>query len=604
MTPQHPLVEHAQAALSRLALVPHLGEPSRGSADKLERAWVRAPLAVAIGGAVSARTELFNYLCGRKVLDPDTRQVGCAGLRIRRGAQTRFKARRDDGTTEEHVLPPEPAEDDATRMRSEAATAEVAERRLALERVERALPRFVRARPRGLLIFLWPIWWLLTRRYRRELANRRFTEMAYDEACDALDATKRELETAESRIRMQRGRFFESLRALSSGPPLGSSVREVELELGEGPLPEGVELIELTRPAQAAESVDAIFLVERDVIHAPHNDDGAALAVGKVPDVIANLPALLGRARTLTLALHARDALEPVVTKLDDEVTDSEESLRLSVERLEAMHIPDKLAFVQKQLANVRPQISQSIHAVIEHAAHHLGSELAALGHEWTASIANSRNNDELKAALSRIEKSAPLDAKRIAQEIHLLAVGGAAGSAHDLFPELLAALRPHGLDEAPPRSAPQLPPIELMPTMTRTPAAKLSGAAGWLSGLFRSFDSRRSDVQAKAAARMTHLREVASSELLDAEPKLFATIEAALQAQLVAAMARQEAWLETALANQRSLVAREGAKLAPIARMRDNLRHDLDKLVEGITQIERENSGLAAAAIAVTSVA
>ena len=585
-------------------MVPHLGEPSRGSADKLERAWVRAPLAVAIGGAVSARTELFNYLCGRKVLDPDGRQLGCAGLRIRRGAQTRFKARRDDGTTEEHLLPPEHAEDDATRMRTEAATAEVAERKLALERVERALPRFVRARPHGVWIFLWPIWWLLTRRYRRALADRRFTEMAYDEACDALDVTKRELEATESRIRMQRGRFFESLRALSSGPPLGSSVREVELELGEGPLPEGVELIELTRPAQTAESVDAIFLVERDVIHAPHNDDGAALAVGKIPDVIANLPALLGRARTLTLALHARDALEPVVTKLDDDVTDSEESLRLSIERLEAMEISDKPAFVQKQLASVRPQISQSIHAVIEHASHHLNSELAALGNEWTASIANSHTNDELKTVLQRIEKTAPIDAKRIAQEIHMLAVGGAAGSAHDLFPELLATLRPHGLEEAPPRGAPQLPPIELMPTMTRTPPAKLSGAANWLSGLFRSFENRRSDVQTKAAARMTQLRELASSELLDAEPKLFAAIEATLQAQLVAAIARQEAWLETALANQRDLVAREGAKLAPIARMRDNLRKDLDKLVEGIMQIERENGGLAAAAIAVTSVA
>lgn len=604
MTPQHPLVEHAQAALARLAEVPRLGEASRGSADKLERAWVRAPLAVAIGGAVPARTELFNYLCGRKVFDPDERQIGCAGLRIRRGKQTRFKARRNDGTTEEHLLPPEHADDDATRMRTQSATAEVQERKLALERVEHALPRFVRKRPRGIWMFLWPIWWLLTRRYRRALADRRFTEMAYDEACEALAVTKRELEEAEGRIRVQRGRFFESLRALSSGSPLGSGVREVELELGDGPLPPGVELIELTRPAQATESVDAIFLVERDVIHAPHNADGNALKVGKVPDVIANLPVLLGRARTLTLATAARDALEPVVTKLDHDVTDSEESFRLSIDRLEAMQIGDKLEFVQKQLASVRPQISQSIHAVIEHAAHHLGSELAALGNEWAATIANARTNDELKAAVQRIEQSAPLDAKRIAQEIHMLAVGGAAGSAHDLFPELLASLKPHGLEEPPPRTAPQLPPIDLMPTMTHTPPGKLSGAGGWLSGLFRSFETRRTDVATKATARVTQLRELASSELLNAEPKLFAAIEATLQAQLLAAIARQEAWLEKTLANQRNFVAREGAKLAPLARMRDSLRDDLDKLAAGIEQLENENIGLAAAAAAVTSIA
>jgi hypothetical protein len=68
------------------------------------------------------------------------------GLRIRRGRATRFTAIRDDGTTEEHVLPPEHADDDALRMRANATEAEVNERKLALQRVEK---RCRRGRARG-----------------------------------------------------------------------------------------------------------------------------------------------------------------------------------------------------------------------------------------------------------------------------------------------------------------------------------------------------------------------------------------------------------------------------------------------------------------------
>ena len=133
-----------------------------------------------IGGAVQARTELFNHLLGRKVLDPESRPVGSAALRIRRGKvhAVRGEARR----RHDRVARP------ATRATTTtccacarfAARAEVAERQLALERVEKSLPRMARARPRGLMILLWPLWWLLTRRHRRMLADRRFTEIAYD----------------------------------------------------------------------------------------------------------------------------------------------------------------------------------------------------------------------------------------------------------------------------------------------------------------------------------------------------------------------------------------------------------------------------------------
>src|SRR5207253_158971 len=112
-----------------------------------------------------------------------------------------------------------------------------------------------------------------------------------------------------------------------------------------------------------------------------------------------------------------------------------------------------------------------------------------------------------------------------------------------------------------------------------------------------------RADVGAKAEARMKHLREVALSEILDVEPKLRTAIEQALLQMMLAAITRQVEWLDKTLALEREAVSREGIALAPLARMRDRLRHDHEKLGEGITQIEEGDAGLAAAAAAVTLV-
>ena len=75
------------------------------------------------------------------------------------------------------------------------------------------------------------------------------------------------------------------------------------------------------------------------------------------------------------------------------------------------------------------------------------------------------------------------------------------------------------------------------------------------------------------------------------------AIIERTLHVFLVTAIARQAGWLEGALAFERDAVASEGAVLAPLARARDRLRNELDKLDNGLAALEREHPGLAAAA-------
>lgn len=595
--PQHPLVELASSSLALLAQVPRFGEEAKrnNSAAELERAWVRAPLSVAIGGAVPARTELVNYLCDRKVLDPTARPLACAALRIRRGKSTRFKATRDDGTTEEHVLPGDKADEESLRSRARAAKATVDERKLALQRIERALPRGARARPRGFWIFLWPIWWLLTRRHRRVLAERSLSEHAYDQACDALTHAEQELETSASRIRVERSRFFESLRALSSGLSLGGTVREVELVLAEGPLPSGVDLIELVRP-KASEPVDAVLIVERDAFYAPHVD-GEAPRIGSIAETVPNFLGLLGRTRALVLARRAREQLEPAVAQLDDDVNDTVESFRVRIERLEAMQILDANEFVRTELAKAKTQVVPGVRLIIERAATYLGAELDRVHAEWAHAVSISQDADQLKGAVARIEGSAAADAKRIADEVRNAVIDSTARHIADVLPEVLMALRPHGLDEPAPRTPPMLQSFDVLPSLVNVEKSKK--LSGFLGGLFKSFESRRTDVLAKAEQRIATLREVAGAELLGIEPRLREIIEQQLHQQLHAAIQRQIAWLDKALAAEREAVAADGARLAPLARQRDKLKADLAQLTEGIEQLERENPGLAAAAAA-----
>jgi hypothetical protein len=445
------------------------------------------------------------------------------------------------------------------------------------------------------MIWLWPLWWLLTRRHRRALSDRSMTEHAYDQACEVLRQADSELEASTTRIRVERTRFFESLRALSSGPPLGASVREVELVLVDGPLPPGVDLIEMSRP-KMTEPVDAILLVERDSFYAPHTAGGDAPVVGTIAETIPSLLSLLGKSRALVLARSARDELEPAVAALDNDILDTEEAFRLRIERLEAMQILDAEEFARTELAKVKPQVLKGTRAVIEQTASHLAAELDRLNAEWAHAISISQDNDHLKSAVARIEQSAPIDARRIAEEVRNVALDSAARHAAEVTPELLASLRPHGLEEPPPRTPPQLPMIEVLPSLTMPAAAKK--LSGFLTGLFKSFESRRTDVLTKAEQRIANLRELAATEVLGAEPKLRELVEQALYQQLYAAIARQVSWLDRTLIAERESVAADGVALAPLARMRDRLKQDLVKLVEGIEQLERESPGLAAAAV------
>ncbi|HEX7703889.1 MAG TPA: hypothetical protein VF403_24275, partial [Kofleriaceae bacterium] len=499
---------------------------------------------------------------------------------------------RDDGSHEHHVLA-ERGDDDATAERAaisrrDAARAELADREVALERIDATLPRFVRTRPTGWWTLLWPIWWLMTWLRRRVVVQRTEAGEAVEVSQSAVLAVDKEVASIAVRAERDVATYIETVRALASA----RDIVEVELEVTSGLLTTGVEVCEL---GGLSASLDVVLIVEGGMIRAP-----GGMLIGAYDNAIAKLAAFSSAARAMRLARRARESIALTVAALDDLLTRAEDNFQHRIAKLEVNRIPDPPTFIAAQLARIRPQIVTSVNAVIEHASVHLGAELAAVGDEWIGNIASSGSSDGLRQSITRIETTAAASMQRICDETRTLVISGGGGSAHDLYPELVAALIPLGLpdDVTARRAAPAMPPVAVLPTLATTSIAKLS--VQWLGGLFRSFDSRRTEVRDKTHAQIEQLRELATDELLDVEPQLHAAIEQVLAPQLVAACERQATALEAALAAEHAAIAAERARLAPTFEQRARARTILLELRAQIAAIEAELPECAAASAAV----
>ena len=180
-----------------------------------------------------------------------------------------------------------------------------------------------------------------------------------------------------------------------------------------------------------------------------------------------------------------------------------------------------------------------------------------------------------------------------------MLVMGGLGGSARDIYPAVAGALVKHGLSEEQlrVRAAPELPPVMLLPSLTKE-SAKLEKAS-WFAGLFRSFETRRTEIREKVYERVERMREVAGSELLDAEPRLNQAIGTALAGLLEGAIATQQAWLDDALDQEHEAIARDREVIAPLVAVHDAVRTEANRLGDMIGQLERHEPAIAGAAAA-----
>jgi hypothetical protein len=516
------------------------------AAGELERELAARPWVVAIARD-DTLGEVITAVCGEWI-------AGDVAVRMRRGPRAKFRAVKPDGTVEAHALALPGDDRDVLASRATAAREELDQRQTAIEKVGSSVPLIVRRPPRWWQLWLWPAYWILSWWYRRRLVEVERAVGAGDDARRGVETAELELATADARARQLRVRYGESLRAVAS------AARELELEVSEGPLPEGVVL------TTSIESADLVL---------PARAAGAALA---------RLDELAAQAREVTLARRAKDAITLAAAAMNDRLSRAEDEFRARFSKLEAMRIGDPDGFSQNVRARVRPQLVASVHALIEHASSHLGGELARLGTEWIGSIAGAADGDALAAVVERIEVSAPNVTQRIADEVRLLVGNGAAGVAHDLYPALVAAMKPHGLPEPPRGERVAVAPIEMLESLGGS-GAKLGGALKKLTGLFKGFDAKRADTREKAHARLEHLKEVAHADLLDAEPKLHDAITAAITGELATLVALQQQWLEAAHAAEREAVIREREALAQVAAERDAAFRDADSLADELAR-------------------
>ncbi len=590
----HPLVEQAHAALSRLADAPAAADAAKAASRELDHAWSK-PFVVGIGGELPARTELFNLVCDGKFFDPFARALGGAALRFRRGRETAFRAFRDDGTTEQQVMPPDPKKElAAARGRAEAARGQLAERESAIERIDSTLPK----RPAVWAIWMWPVYWIATWLARRKRPERKLAELALVEAQQTYDTVERDAAALEAQARLARNRFIDQLRNLAGGGPIGTGILEVEVTLASGPLPDGIEIVELAGASRASAEVDAVFLAKGNELLSPVRG-GDPLPFGDPAEVIRTLPSLLADARALRLAHRVEAKVASAMSSLADAIERKESTFRARIDRLHEKRLPDPAAFANEQLENVRGEISSSVTAVVEHAAVHLGSELAALQDDWIGSLANAPDSTAFDAAVARIENVWNSEPKRIADEVRVLVMGGLGGSARDIYPTVVQKLIDFGLPEQDGRikAAPELPEVVLLPSLVKE-TAKLE-KPGWFAGLFRSFETRKTTIREKVHDRLERMRELASSELLDAEPQLNQAIGTALASLLDAAIAKQQAWLDQAFEAERVAIAQERRPIVPLIEVRDAVRGEANRLSELIGQLEGQEPAIAVAAAA-----
>ena len=597
---EHPLIQQAKAALRRLAEVPLTEHEAAPALEAIEAGAERAPLSIGIGGEdIADRTRFVDFLSGG-LFDGHPRLPSAAPLRVRRGQVNRFRAIADGEVQEEQVMPvgQHPELEAPVLERIELARSMLAASDAVVETAERSLPALLRTPPPPIWKFwLWPVRLILWLMSRKQVDNHRHALAARAESQKKVASIEGELAGVQALARRERAGFTGRLRELSSGEGAGERIREVELELADGPLVDGIELVELGVTLHAPPSVDAVLVVENGAVQALGRD--GTVTVGAVADAVHELAHIARTARILRLVRRALATIDAAGLSLDIAIDRATAEFQRRLEAIEHHRIPDRSEFANAQLARLGPQIGASVHAVMEHATAHLGSELAQLGEQWKAAIRATTSSDELKAAVQKIDQTQPGELKRIAEEVRLLVMGGIGGSAYDLFPELITSLREQGLSAQlaqAPRNAPVLPQVEILPSLAN-PSPSSVGGPGRFAGIFRSLDGLRTEMVDKVRQRANHVREVAMAELLDAEPRMRNVLRDALGVELDTGMDRQIASIERALADEQNAIARERAALVPLKHLREAVRADANHLQQQLGQIEAASPAAAAAA-------
>lgn len=642
-------MDHARAALARLAGAAPATDAARAASEEIERAWRREPLtAVLAGDQVAARSAFLNHLVGGVLFDPARPAPVELVVVLRCGEATRIRVVMRDGR-EKHLVPREVPVAAVAPGSAAGAGPEELVTAVALVEAAEVEVQAPAAPPRR---SLWRrLWAFFARLFGRRAAPAPAPSLTLAPAQGASPAAQRiaapaaiatpaaiaapapppPRAAAATPPRSPLDGLAVSLRPLLDESGAGAGVDRIIVEIDSRHLPAGVEVVELPSAAgrdRLPDQVDGFLLVARSLLalgaarrrlmpatHAPPphvlvvtagNDSAAGRAVdpereprdrslrhvGRFTDAAPRLRWLLLVERALRLARFAGQALKLGQSAIGETLDQAEAGFEARLAELRARQIADPGAFLNQALERVAPLITERVHVLIQQWTADLAGQIERAGPGWVAEVAQAAGADQLRAAAPRIEQEMAAQVARVHEDAQHLVAGGLGGGAHDLFRELCRDLRrisPEMGDEEPPTPA----AVDIAAALTGDlDELKLGPVASRLTSLFRSIDTLRAELVQRIEDRVGRLRNLVVAQVLDAEPALRASLVEALRTGFGLAMVRHANWLEKALAEENEAIARERAALAPLGKIRDAAAADQTRLEELMARTEDDVFG------------
>jgi hypothetical protein len=607
------VIELARAAVHRLADAAPAADSARVALDRIEQVAAGPPYTVVLAGDHAARTALLDYLAGEPLFDPARHDPARIVLTLRRGSITALRARRRDGSVEDRTLAATPAAFDAPA--DDGALAEAAPLAVATVQTVGVETTLKVRRPPWWAVWRWLLLWLRGWRARPSAAALPAggaTPIA--PLARAMPAPVGPTARAPERPRRASGprrQLVDALRAWSAD----SAIERLFVEVAGGPLPEEIVVFEL--PSRA--SVTALDAAGADACVVACGEHGfamtaqleslltimphlfvvgaTALPVGCDPRVrllggfAAAAPALTRVAaieRALRVGRRAIDALASGGAILDGVIASAEAEFRARIERLEALRIPNVDDYTAAALARVRQTVFEHTHRLIRRALDQLDSAIERAGAAWAARLREATSPDSLRKAAARLDEESPGAMQAAQSDVHRALVDDLTEHARAHYRELVSQLRQ---GTARTDAVPSWLTVEL-PIEDMTSGTNLGAVASRLTSLFRSLDALRSDALAQLEQRITKLRQHASANMLDLEPRLEPAITATVAVALRAEVERHGAWLEIELAREHAAIDVERARLAVLAITRDTARTDERELVAALGALGAPDAG------------
>jgi hypothetical protein len=590
------IVELARAAVRRLADAAPALVDAREALARTERAGLGPPYTIAIAGDPAARAALLDRLAGERLFDPARHDPDRILVDLRRGPATSLRARRRDGSVEERVLARH--DDRAPTVSAESLIAGHA----AIEAASEA-PTTALERPPP----WWAVWRRIARWWRAWRAPRSAPLLPAPATAASTATPRRGFANTIARRKRATGSRRDFVAALSACLA-DDTVERLFIEIAGGPLSDQVVVIELPSGANAR-GLDAVGADACLVACSPR---GFAMTdqLATVLDVVPHLFVLGGegaptrdpRVRRLADAATAADKLVEIATTeralavgyhavaalatgsavLDAAITRGEVEFRARLDRLEALRIGSPDEHLAAALARIRPVLVGQVQQLLRRSIDLFDRAIAELGEAWITRLGEASSTEALRAAAAQIDDESPAALQAAQTTAHRALVDGLTQRVRAHYHELIGELR-RGTsrdDAMPPWLTAEVEIAEL------TSSTSLGAVAPRLTSLFRSHDALRGEALDQLEQRIARLRQLASANLLDAEPRLEPAVTGVLGIALRGEVERHAAWLDAELARERIAIDAERAQLAVLAIARETATADERALIAALDEV------------------